>query len=419
MGRQPSLVLKNVQLPQGRIADVTVGDGIVKHIGAGKTSDTVIDCTGFIVLPAAVDIHVHMRGGTQSAKEDWKTASMSALAGGVTVVVDQPNTVPPLTTPESFTARVREALADSFCSFAINGGVSRTTPYRLLWNAGAMAFGEIFFAASSYGEAIDKQELTTALAQIRDLGALATIHVEEVAAGPDNDLCAHDAIRSPAGELRAVRTVRECNTKRCRLHFCHMSTAASVDVVSGTVEVTPHHLLLSYDQFARNDTFGKVNPPLRSEKERKKLWSHWKRIDVIASDHAPHTESEKRCAFSSAPSGIPGVETMVPLLLAEVLDKKIPLHELILKTSQIPARVIGIKEAGFTPGNRGDFALYPAKAAPVRTEMLHSKCRWTPYEGRMAVFPLSVIMGGVVVFNNGDFFKGDPQWIPGKGYTVP
>ncbi len=103
----------------GRTADITVQDGRVVHIGAGTAADRVIDCTGLFVLPAAVDVHVHMRGGSQSAKEDWTTGSMSALAGGVTVVVDQPNTVPPLTTPDAFLARVRRCtgtLVLQFCN---------------------------------------------------------------------------------------------------------------------------------------------------------------------------------------------------------------------------------------------------------------------------------------------------------------
>ena len=128
-------------------------------------------------------MHVHMRGGPQSAKEDWESGSKSALAGGVTVVVDQPNTIPPLTTPDTFRARVLEAKENSFCHFAINSGVTHDTPLPAMWSAGAMAFGEVFFAPSSYGEAVTPQELATALDQIHSLGGLATIHAEEVIAG--------------------------------------------------------------------------------------------------------------------------------------------------------------------------------------------------------------------------------------------
>jgi len=419
MGKRPSLLLKNVLVPGGRIADIAIRDGVVGHLGAGETADQTIDCTGYLIMPGGVDIHVHMRDGPQSAKEDWETGSRSALAGGITTVVDQPNTQPPLTTPEVFTARVQEATKSSLCNFAINSGVTPDTPLRAMWEAGAMAFGETFFAPSSYGEAIGREDLSRALAHISELGGLATIHAEEVATGQDNDLAAHDVLRSPEGEIRAVKAVQECNRNACRLHFCHMSTAGSIDAATGTVEVTPHHLFLSYEQAVRDDAIYKVNPPLRCEIERKNLWTRWNRINVIASDHAPHTLIEKKRSFASAPSGMPGVETMIPLLLAEVLAKRISLPDLIMKTSQTPAWLMGIPAGGFTPGNRGDFALYPKFAEPLHAENLHSKCGWTPYEGRMAVFPEIVILGGDIVFQNGDFFPGRPAWMSGNGYLEP
>ncbi len=118
MDSRPSLVLRNVTLPSGRIADITLADGRVTHVGACSTAADCLDCAGLLVLPAAIDLHVHMRGGSQSAKEDWKSGSMSALAGGVTVVVDQPNTIPPITTPELLGERVADAqdkLLVQFC----------------------------------------------------------------------------------------------------------------------------------------------------------------------------------------------------------------------------------------------------------------------------------------------------------------
>ncbi len=181
MDSRPSLVLRNVSLPGGRTADIAITDGHVSHAGAALPADRTIDCAGHFVLPAAVDMHVHMRGGRQSAKEDWGSGSRSALAGGVTVVVDQPNTVPPLITPDAFRDRVFEAKSGSLCHFAINSGVTHDTPLRAMWSAGAMAFGETFFGPSSYGEAVTPQELTRALGEIGLLNALATIHAEEIA----------------------------------------------------------------------------------------------------------------------------------------------------------------------------------------------------------------------------------------------
>jgi dihydroorotase len=416
MDTLPSLVLGNVTLPSGRVTDITLDSGRVAHTGARRAGAEYRDCTGLLVLPAAIDMHVHMRGGVQSAKEDWKSGSMSALAGGVTVVVDQPNTIPPITTPESLQERVRDALKNSYCSFAVNSGVTPETPLESMWQAGALAFGETFFAPSSYGVAISESALGPALERIHTLDALATIHAETIEDGADTSLVFHDRIRPPEGELRAVKAVSGLDTGRCRLHFCHLSTKRSVDAARGSVEVTPHHLFLSLEDFDSHDPFGKVNPPLRTEKERKQLFSRWDRIDVIASDHAPHTRAEKAQEFSTAPSGICGVETMVPLLLSQVMDGKIPLQSVIEKTSYRPAEILGIPRAGFRVGDRADFALYEKIPAPVTPEMLHSKCGWTPFEGHLALFPTTVIRGGKVVYQDGEFFKEEPHWFSGRGF---
>jgi len=415
---QPSLVLKNAGLPDGRVADISLGEGKVIHAGAGGTADRVIDCTGLFVLPGAVDMHVHMRGGPQSAKEDWASGTKSALAGGVTVVVDQPNTVPPVTTPEILQARIQDAQEHAFCHFAINSGVTPSTPLSVMWSAGVMAFGETFFAPSSYGEAITLPELSAALERIHALGGLATIHAEEVLPDPDTSLESHAKVRSPAGELLAVRAVLQANAAGCRLHFCHMSTGPSAAEASkgGSTEATPHHLFLSRERFEQTSAFAKVNPPLRSERERKDLFSRWKRIAVVASDHAPHTRTEKQEPFPEAPSGVPGVETMVPLLLAAVLEKRISLPDVIAKTSSSPAAILGIPPAGFSPGSRADFALFPKTAVRIDAGTLHSRCGWTPFEGMQGVFPSHVIMDGQVVYENGEFFKKNPSWIPGSGY---
>jgi dihydroorotase len=414
----PSLVLRNVTLPSGRVADISLGEGKVIHTGSTAGSPDTIDCTGMFVLPAAIDVHVHMRGGTQSEKEDWTTGSKSAIAGGVTVVVDQPNTVPPISSPETFEKRVSDAQKHSFCNFAINSGVTPDTPFEAMWQAGAIAFGETFFAPSSYGDAIGGDDLSLALKQIHALGGLATVHAEEIAAGTDTDLVSHDSARSTGGETQAVRTVQQLNTSGCRLHFCHLSSADSVDAANGSFEVTPHHLFLSRERFGNHDTTGKVNPPLRSEKERKRLWKRWNRINIVASDHAPHTKEEKMQEFSRAPSGIPGVETMVPLLMAQVIAKKITVPSVIQKTSTAPADLLGIPRPGFETGDRADFAVYPKKTVLISGNQLHSKCGWTPFEGFPGVFPEIVIMDGHVVFNRGEFFRSRPTWYHGKGFRL-
>lgn len=410
------LVLRNVTLPTGRPVDIVVADGIVRHVGAPARAGETIDCTGYTCLPGAVDMHVHMRGGAQREKEDWRTGTTSAVAGGVTVVVDQPNTVPPLTTPELLRARVREAAGEAVCGFAVNAGVVPGANLDGMWDAGAMAFGETFAAPSSYGEGLDAETLKVLFDRIHALGGVATVHAEEVSGRAPATLADHDRARSGEGEARAVEAIAGLAPAGLRLHFCHLSTAASVRAARGTVEVTPHHLFLSREAFDPDETGARVNPPLRDEETRRELWSCWERIDVVASDHAPHTLHEKRMPFETAPSGIPGVETMVPLLMAAVRRGRITLASVIEKTSWRPAAILGIPRAGFEPGDRADYALYPDEITRIDAAHLHAKCDWSPFEGLDAVFPEEVIVGGRRAYVHGDLRETRGAWYPGKGY---
>ena len=410
------LVLRNVTLPTGRRADIVVAGGIVRHVGAPVRADETIDCTGYTCLPGAVDMHVHMRGGVQAEKEDWRTGTTSAVSGGVTVVVDQPNTVPPLTTPELLRARIREAEERAVCGFAVNAGVVPEADLAGMWEAGAMAFGETFAAPSSYGEGLDEETLRGLFTRIHALGGVATVHAEEVSSGKPATLADHDRARSGEGEARAVQKVAGLTPAGLRLHFCHLSTAASIRAARGTVEATPHHLFLSRENFDPDETRARVNPPLRDEVTRHELWSCWDRIDVVASDHAPHTFQEKEAPFEIAPSGIPGVETMVPLLMAAVQQGRITLASVIEKTSWRPAAILGIPRAGFEPGDRADYALYPDEITRIDASHLHAKCGWSPFEGLDAVFPEEVVVRGTRAYVHGDLRETCAAWYPGQGY---
>ncbi len=417
---QEVLVLRDVLIPGGRVCDITLSEGKVSHVGASGRADTICRCNDLFVLPAGIDMHVHMRDGSQAHKEDWESGTKSALAGGVTVVVDQPNTIPPVTTPNILHERAQLAQKQAYCHYAINAGVTTDADLEGMSRAGAMAFGETFAGPSSYGEALSRDDLGSAIHKIRNLDGLVTLHAEVVQEGEDNTLGSHDRLRSIAGEREAVRMIQDLTLPGSRIHFCHISNAETiVDIKnhdSGTVEVTPHHLFLSYDSCNPDDTHVKVNPPIRTESERKKICEYWNQIDVIASDHAPHTIQEKGTSFPESPSGIPGVETMIPLLMAEVLNGRISLSDVIEKTSTNPARILGIEPAGFHPGMRADFALYPKESRMICADDLNSKAGWTPYEGKTGVFPRQVIMSGRLVYDQGLFTKANPMWLKGRGY---
>jgi len=280
-----------------------------------------------------------------------------------------------------------------------------------------MVFGEIFLAPSTGGRGVSPEGMRELLGEIHTLGAPATIHAEQIHYGQASDLFSYSEIRPIEGEVRAVEKVKGMAPTGMHLHFCHLSTS---DAVSATVpytsEVTPHHLLLSQEDFRRDDPTGKVNPPLRGAADCARLFASWDRISVLASDHAPHTAEEKSGDFPAAPAGIPGVETMLPLLLPKVLSGEITLGSLIAKTSVNPCSILGIPAPGFLPGNRADFALYPKEVTAVHAECLHSRCGWTPFEGMEAVFPETVILGGRIVLHRGDFTRGENRWFPGRGY---
>jgi dihydroorotase len=410
------LVLTDITLPDGRVADLSIRNGLVCHIGSSLKSNRTVSGRGFSVIPAAVDMHVHMRGGVQRKKEDWRSGSRSALAGGVTLVVDQPNSIPPIISGDAFRSRLLEAASGAWCGYAINGGVTGENDLQALWNEGALAFGEIFAAPSSYGEGVSSESLQSALPCIGSLGALATLHAEEVKPGVPADLAEHDALRNPAGERKVVGALSQAYQDICRLHFCHLSMADSVRAAGrASVEVAPHHLFLSLDG-GGDSAFLKVNPPLRHEKERRDLWKMWERIDVIASDHAPHTLQEKEMPFGEAPSGIPGVETMLPLLMASAHSGRISIRSVIEKTSWTPADLLGIPRAGYYPGERADFALYGQELQTISADNLHSRAHFTPYEGMAGLFPEKVIIGGSVVYDRGEFYREKPRWYAGRGY---
>jgi len=410
------LTLKNVTLPDGIVKDLTISNGLVEHSGAANVRENIIDCRGLIVIPAALDMHVHMRGFEQEYKEDWKSGSESAVAGGVTLVVDQPNTIPPLECPDLFKKRVGEALENSVCDFSINGAGTEGSDISGLWSTGALAFGEIFVASSSYGSALSHESIREILGKIKNNGALATIHAETINSTPAVGLVNHNLSRPGPGETDAVRMVEQLNVNDCRLHYCHLSTKESVLAANGSTEVTPHHLFFSLEMFKDTDPVAKVNPPIRTEKERKALFSIWDRIDVIASDHAPHTREEKSLKFEEAPSGIAGVETLLPLLMNAVLEKKISLNSVIDKTSKNPRKILDIPRNGFNKGEIADFAIFPKIQKRIMSDEMHTKAKFSAFEGKNAVFPDIVIKNGDIIYNKGEFFTSTPKWYHGRGY---
>ncbi len=414
------LVLSNARLPDGRIADISIDQGVITHIGSSGDAERVINCRNRLCIPAATDMHVHMRDGPQAAKETWKTGTQAAAAGGVATVIDQPNTIPPIETVENFQKRADLAFKESFCHFGINGSVTENADIPGLAEAGVLAFGEMFAAPSSYGSALTVEVIRNSLKTIADQNMLVTVHAEEVVPGEIHSLVQHSRSRPISGERETIRLVQDLAPANAKLHICHVSGAEAFETIKGSFEVAPHHLFLSYEDTDPENTFWKMNPPLRSKKERLHLIQNFAKIPVIASDHAPHTIQEKAQPFSAAaPSGVPGVETMLPLLMNAVTERTVTLDDVIRKTVTNPCRILGIPVPLLTPGSRADLAVYADIPTKITGESLHSKCGWTPYEGMPGLFPVTTVIGGIPAWHDGEFTSGGGQmWVNARARQI-
>ncbi|MGA9138944.1 MAG: dihydroorotase [Methanocella sp.] len=433
------LVVENARaLLDGEIISCSIGidEGKISRIAKILKGAETFDAHGMLVMPGAIDTHVHFRDLRQGEKEDWLTGSRAAIYGGVTTVVDMPNTDPPTVDEESF--EVKRAVAKNRCmiDFAINGGVSgnlRRLPR--LWELGVLAFGEVFMAHSTGGMGLDTESLREALKVIAALGATASIHAEDEALHEqlkktlknDTSASVYSQMRPRESEINAVAEAVELQREtKVAMHITHISTAKSVEMISKagiTCDVTPHHLMLNMGHWKRLGARAKMNPPIRSDKDIAALWKAINdgSIEVLASDHAPHTADEKKLPVKEAPAGVPGVETMMPLMLKAMADGRLSLQRLIDMTSANPAMIFDIAGKGrLARGYDADFIFVDMSAvSTITAASLHSKAGWTPYEGFEAIFPKAVMLRGNVILDGKEFYakRGSGQLIRGKGYA--
>ncbi|WP_049979928.1 dihydroorotase [Halolamina rubra] len=423
------MLITDAELPDGRVRDVRTEEGRIAEIAASLHSlpgEETVDADGLTLLPGAIDVHVHFRQPGHGHKETWATGSRSAAAGGVTTVVDQPNTTPPTVDGEAFDEKA-EFAANAAVNYGLNGGVNDEWDPDSLLSRPVFALGEVFLADSTGDMGIDEALFEEALAAAADAGITVTVHAEDA---DEFDESAHDGdaggkgrdanadlwsqYRAAEGEIAAVEAACEAaGDAGVDIHVAHTSTpeAAEHAAEAGmTTEVTPHHLLLSREDLEELGTFGRMNPPLRSEDRREALYELVVdgTVDVIATDHAPHTAAEKEVGLWDAPSGVPGVETMLPLLLGEVRTGELTLERVVELVAATPADRFDLDAKGRVEERYdADLTLVDLDdAEEIRADALHTKCDWTPFEGHEAVFPELTVVDGSVVYDGraGDRF---------------
>lgn len=365
-----------------------------------------------LIIPAAIDVHVHFRDPGMNRKEDFYTGTMAAAHGGVSCILDMPNTQPPTITYECLDKKIRIAKKKACIDYGLYAGITKDNIRHIPQLSKKCKAFKIYlpkthhvpFASSLLPQAITSVEKTkkTLAIHAEDDRCLQE-HTKEAP-----DLCSYDSIRPPkCEEVALTKIIKSLGSHQAHIHICHLSSRQALKILSKSsqnisIGVTPHHLFLNYDSHFKVNGYGKVNPPLREKKDCNTLFQALKtgEIDLVESDHAPHTKNEKS-SFLDAPPGIPGVETTLPLFLRLVKQNRLPLHRMIEVLAKKPAELFNINKGDIKVGNDADLVITDLKEEKITH--LHQKCGWSPYMGKKAIFPHTVFIRGIKVIDEKEF----------------
>ncbi|MEX1206428.1 MAG: dihydroorotase [Dongiaceae bacterium] len=422
-----------VATPNGiAAADVAVSGGKIASIGAvtGAAAE-VVDATGLHVLPGVIDTQVHFREPGLEHKEDLATGTAGAVLGGVTAVFDMPNTNPNTLSRAELADKLARARGRAWCDHAFFIGAAAENAARLgeLERLPGCAGVKVFMGSSTGSLLVaDDAGLRDVLRNGRRRVA---VHAEDEArlkerfelARAGGNVGLHPEWRDVETAVMATRRLlRLARESGRRVHVLHVTTAEEMEILAAakdiaTVEVTPQHLTLAAPEcYARLGTFAQMNPPIREARHRDGLWRGIAQgiVDCIGSDHAPHTAAEKARPYPESPSGMPGVQTLLPLLLDHLNAGRLTLERLVDLTSAGPARIYNIAGKGrIAVGYDADLTLVDLKARrTISKDRTASKCGWTPFDG-MAVtgWPRATVIRGRVVMRE-DELIGAPAGEP-------
>ncbi len=409
-----------VHTPGGPVqADVAVSGGRIVAIGnaGGSIGDAgrTIDCTGLDILPGVIDTQVHFREPGLVHKEDLESGSVAAVMGGVTGVFEMPNTKPNTDSAEAIADKLTRAKDRMWCDHAFYVGATHHNPQALaeLERMPGTAGVKIFMGAST-GDLLVSDDAT--LSQVLAHGTRrVAIHAEDEdrmnareGERVTGDASSHPVWRDDESAILATRRILGlARAAGRRIHVLHVTTPAELELLGqnkdiATCEVTPQHLTLAGEEaYPRLGTLAQMNPPIRSGKHRDGLW-HWLNQgvpDVIGSDHAPHTLEEKSKPYPASPSGMPGVQTLLPLLLDHAANGRLTLQRVIELTSGGAQRIFGIVGKGrIVAGYDADFTVVDLKKRwTIEDKWLASRSGWSPFTGmELTGKPIGTIVRGQV-----------------------
>ena len=390
----------------------------------------MFEARGLYVLPGVIDTHVHFREPGHLEKEDMETGSAAAVLGGVTAVFEMPNTNPPTTTALLIEDKLRRARGRMHCDYAFYVGATRgnigalSELERLPGVAGVKAF-----LGSSTGTLLldDEDSLFAALKSGRRRMALhsedeARLQARAILAMP-GDPSSHPVWRDvETATLSTARALKLARSAGRRVHVLHLTTAEELPLVEGardlaTVEAAvPHLTLAAPGCYERLGTYAQINPPIRDARHRDALWHAVREglIDVVGSDHAPHTRADKEGIYPQTASGLTGVQTLVPVMLDHVNRGRLSLERFVDLTSAGPARVFGIAGKGrIARGFDADFTMIDlGLKRRIENRWIASRCGWTPFDGMETVgWPVATVIRGRLVMREGEV-RGPPAGLP-------
>ncbi len=413
-----------VATPNGiGIADIGVSGGRIRAIGdlSRASAGKVVDAKGLHVLPGVIDTQVHFREPGLDHKEDLETGSRAAVMGGVTGVFEMPNTIPQTTDAAALEDKIRRATARMHCDFAfyVGGTHDNVADLPELERLPGAAGIKVFIGSSTGSLLVPDDDGVRRI--LRVIRRRAAFHCEDEPRLQERkglripgDPTSHPVWRDEVAALTATqRLVNLAHEEGARVHVLHVSTAEEIlylaahkDVAS--VEVTPHHLTMAApDCYERLGTLAQMNPPVRGARHRDGLWAGIANgiVDVLGSDHAPHTLEEKAKTYPESPSGMTGVQTLVPLMLDHVAAGRLSLERFIDLSSAGPARLFNIAQKGrIVVGYDADFTVVDLKRrATITNDWIQSRAKWTPYDGKEVTgWPVGTFVRGAKVMWEGE-----------------
>ena len=434
MSDNNSLIIKNgTCYIDGKLVntDITVSAGKIKSIGkADLNNHKVYDAENKIVLPGIIDTQVHFREPGSTDAEDLESGSRAAVLGGVTSLFEMPNTNPPTANLVEFEKKLKAAKNRMHSNYAFYFGAtpSNTDQLAQLKNVEGCCGVKLFAGSSTGNLLVDKEADIEKVISSSD--RVVSIHSEDediiklrkkfIRKG---DVHSHHEWRNVECAMSSTRrVVKIAERYNKKIHVLHVTTKDEVDFLAMhkknvTFETTPQHLTLyAPDCYDKLGTYAQMNPPLRGKEHYDRLWTAIKNniVDVLGSDHAPHLKANKDKEYPDSPSGMPGVQTIFPVMIDHVNNGKLTLNQLINLMCENPCRIFGIKNKGFIKeGFDADLTIVDMKKeVTIKDEMIASKCGWTPFNNyKVKGFPVGTIVNGILVMSDGKILvesKGKP-----------